>query len=287
VGVFDVYCPHLNANLADGHVKGSRLVCPFHAWEFKTDGQCAHIPYSDHAPPANARANSWTIKENWGLILIWYHKGKESPSWHTDNYLPELKHYKYHGVTSDILHIHLQDFAENGADYAHFNYVHDLLTIPFSSRFVHLKHTLEINFGEGNEKHMAWFKDIAQLAWNKSGKIIQQGGGEAIVTYYGPGFLVFRFTSRIAKDVILVKTFTPLASLKLRMDDYVYAPRGTNILAIKYILREAAAQFRDDIMIWERKGFNDKPMLVKGDGPIMKMRAWYSQFYSGENPVHQ
>ena len=26
--------------------------------------------------------------------------------------------------------------------------------------------------------------------------------------------------------------------------------------------------------------FAQKPLLVKGDGPIMKMRAWYSQFYS-------
>ena len=32
--------------------------------------------------------------------------------------------------------------------------------------------------------------------------------------------------------------------------------------------------------IWERKNYAVKPLLVKGDGPIMKMRAWYSQFYT-------
>jgi hypothetical protein len=47
------------------------------------------------------------------------------------------------------------------------------------------------------------------------------------------------------------------------------------------LLREASAQFHDDIAIWEKKNYAERPVLVKGDGPIMKMRAWYSQFYSG------
>ena len=68
--------------------------------------------------------------------------------------------------------------------------------------------------------------------------------------------------------------------LKVKMEDYVYAPKGTFKLAIKYLLGEASSQFHDDVNIWERKKFAIKPMLVKGDGPIMKMRAWYSQFYS-------
>ena len=80
--------------------------------------------------------------------------------------------------------------------------------------------------------------------------------------------------------MLLIKTFTPLGVLKVRMDDYVYAPQGTFRLAIKYLLGEASAQFHDDIAIWERKNYAVKPLLVKGDGPIMKMRAWYSQFYT-------
>jgi len=80
---------------------------------------------------------------------------------------------------------------------------------------------------------------------------------------------------------MLIKTFTPLGTLKVRMDDYIYAPPGTFSLAIKYLIGEASAQFHDDINIWERKNFAQKPLLVSGDGPIMKVRSWYSQFYSG------
>lgn len=280
IGVLDVYCPHLNANLTDGCVKGNNLVCPFHAWEFGKDGKCAHIPYTDTVHP-RAAAKSWSVQENWNLILVWYHSENEQPTWSTENYLPQLKDYKYHFKTTDTLRIHLQDFAENGADYAHFAYVHELLTIPYAEKIVDVKHTLNITFGEDEEKHMAWFNDQADLVWKKSQKPIPHAGGKALVTYFGPGFLVFQFTTKIG-CLLLIKTFTPIGVLKVKMTDYIYAPKGTFKLAIKYLLGEASAQFHDDINIWERKNYAKKPLLVKGDGPIMKMRAWYSQFYEAK-----
>lgn len=278
VGVLDVYCPHLNANLADGCVKGNTLVCPFHGWAFKTNGKCSHIPYSDSIPP-KAETKSWIVQEIWGLILVWHHQNNEEPSWTTDGLIPEVANYKFHCKTSDVLRIHLQDFAENGADFAHFSHVHDLLTIPFANRFVDVKHIMDIKFGEGDQKHIAWFSDQADLVWKSSQKLIPHAGGKALVTYYGPGFLVFQFTTEIG-NMLLLKTFTPIGELKIKMEDYVYAPKGTFPLAVKYLLGEASAQFHDDINIWERKNYAAKPMLVKGDGPILKMRAWYSQFYS-------
>ncbi len=278
VGVLDVYCPHLNANLADGCVKGNNVVCPFHAWEFDKEGKCAHIPYTETVP-RTAKAKAYHVQENWGLILLWHHSDGIAPTWSTEGSLKEVEEYKYHSMTTDVLRIHLQDFAENGADYAHFAFVHDLLTIPFANKFVYVKHTLNIEFGKGDKAHEAYFSDQADLVFKKNDKPVPQAGGFATVTYFGPGFLVFKFKTRIA-NVLLVKTFTPLGELKVRMDDYVYAPKGTPGIVIKYILGEASAQFHDDIAIWEKKNFATKPLLVKGDGPIMKMRAWYSQFYT-------
>jgi len=278
--VFDVFCPHLNANLADGYVDGNNLVCPFHGWQFKQDGHCSHIPYSEDAPPKDAKLATWEVLEIWGLILIWHHSEKIAPSWSPETYLPELDEYKFHGFSSDVLNIHLQDFAENGADYAHFNFVHNLMTVPFSQNIVNIKHEVKINFGEGDDGHLAWFTDIAQLYWKKKDKEIKDAGGEALVRYFGPGFLIFTLNSKLAKNITIVKTFTPIGPLKLRMDDYIFSPKGTNPFARRYIVKEATSQFHDDILIWERKGFAKNPLLVSGDGPIIKMRSWYSQFYS-------
>ena len=281
IGVMDAYCPHLNANLAYGKVKGNSLVCPFHGWQFNTQGKCTGIPYSDKLPQQENK--KLFFQETWGLILLWYHSAGEEPSWQTGGLIPELATYQYHSRTSDILRIHLQDFAENGADFAHFNFVHNLLTIPFANRFINVKHTVTLEIGEGDQGHTASFTDQADLVWKHNDKEIPHAGGAARVTYYGPGFLVFRFQTKIG-NILLVKTFTPMGPLKVKMEDYVYAPKYTFPISIKYLLGEASAQFHDDINIWERKNYAVRPLLVKGDGPIMKMRAWYSKFYS-EAPV--
>ncbi|MCY7282837.1 MAG: Rieske (2Fe-2S) protein, partial [Cyanobacteria bacterium CAN_BIN43] len=38
-------CPHKGIELHKGEVAGNCLVCPYHGWEFNSDGQCVNIPY--------------------------------------------------------------------------------------------------------------------------------------------------------------------------------------------------------------------------------------------------
>jgi 3-ketosteroid 9alpha-monooxygenase subunit A len=40
-------------------------------------------------------------------------------------------------------------------------------------------------------------------------------------------------------------------------------------------------QFRQDVPIWEHKTWLEKPRLTAVDGPVMRYREWFSQFYSG------
>jgi len=47
IGVLDAFCPHLGANLSvGGKVEGDCIKCPFHEWQFNTDGKCTKIPYA-------------------------------------------------------------------------------------------------------------------------------------------------------------------------------------------------------------------------------------------------
>lgn len=39
------------------------------------------------------------------------------------------------------------------------------------------------------------------------------------------------------------------------------------------------------LTIWENKRYLEKPLLVKGDGPFMKLRRWYKQFYPKSQPA--
>ncbi len=46
----------------------------------------------------------------------------------------------------------------------------------------------------------------------------------------------------------------------------------------KYVDSTTAA-FLEDVEIWHNKVRVDNPLLCAGDGPIHRLRQWYTQFY--------
>ncbi|MEM9922248.1 MAG: aromatic ring-hydroxylating dioxygenase subunit alpha [Cyanobacteria bacterium P01_D01_bin.50] len=64
-------CPHKGVPLHKGKVKGENLVCPYHGWEFSSDGECRSIPYlpKDQKLPC-AQARSYAVLERYGIIWI-------------------------------------------------------------------------------------------------------------------------------------------------------------------------------------------------------------------------
>ena len=41
----DNVCSHSGGSLADGYLRGPRVVCPLHGWEYElSSGCCTHIP---------------------------------------------------------------------------------------------------------------------------------------------------------------------------------------------------------------------------------------------------
>src|SRR5579885_582710 len=64
-------CPHMRAHLAKGRVRGDRIVCPFHEWEFGPDGRCARIPAQEEIPQS-AKVASYPIEERHGIVFLYY-----------------------------------------------------------------------------------------------------------------------------------------------------------------------------------------------------------------------
>jgi phenylpropionate dioxygenase-like ring-hydroxylating dioxygenase large terminal subunit len=65
-------CLHRCGSLADGWVSGSRVVCPYHGWEFNGAGQCERIPSlgPGQAPlTARARVDSYPVVERYGIVF--------------------------------------------------------------------------------------------------------------------------------------------------------------------------------------------------------------------------
>ncbi|MGE3807347.1 MAG: Rieske 2Fe-2S domain-containing protein [Gemmataceae bacterium] len=70
VAMLEGRCSHLGADLGKGCVKGDRLQCPFHNWEYGTDGLCQHIPMSADIP-AIARQAVFPVVERHGHIYFY------------------------------------------------------------------------------------------------------------------------------------------------------------------------------------------------------------------------
>ncbi|MEY2927875.1 MAG: hypothetical protein RL367_2352, partial [Pseudomonadota bacterium] len=59
-------CPHRNVPLSNGKLAGGLIVCPYHGWQFRSDGGCAKVPGAATCPAVSAR--SFPVIERAGLI---------------------------------------------------------------------------------------------------------------------------------------------------------------------------------------------------------------------------
>ncbi|WP_138472631.1 Rieske (2Fe-2S) protein [Poseidonocella sp. HB161398] len=68
---WDNRCPHRGMRLSHGFVRGERLACLYHGWQYGTEAACAHIPaHPDLAPPATIRAAAYDLAEAGGVIWV-------------------------------------------------------------------------------------------------------------------------------------------------------------------------------------------------------------------------
>lgn len=68
-------CPHRGARLSLGRVliglHGTRLECPYHGWQFGSEGRCQHVPAApDFVPPASHCAAVFEAREHHGLVWV-------------------------------------------------------------------------------------------------------------------------------------------------------------------------------------------------------------------------
>lgn len=134
----------------------------------------------------------------------------------------------------------------------------------------------------GTDKDKPWtsgFKNSAQLVTKASGWKVPYTGAHATVTFHGPAVTTWKFTSA-AGSLYVIKTFTPVEALQQRIEDVVFVDKDMPRLLADYILWNAQSGLQQDFDVWSTKAFKRKPLVVRGDGPMMLNRRWYNQFYT-------
>lgn len=271
VHVLDAYCPHMGANLAGegAVVDGDSVVCPFHSWQWGSDGFCKHIPYAKKIPP-KARIKSWPVMEENQLVFVWNDPDGGPPI--EEQAIPRIEEV-YEEVWTPwvirrvIVNSNCRELIDNMADKAHFGPVHGSSQI---SEFV--------NISEGHT--------YTQLMKGSS----PIGVMDSKATYYGPGYMIhsmrndlhdgteMRFMSLVMNVPTSMDSFEFLAGFRYPVPPGMEGNQVAQIEHVNELIDQNVQGVFADLAIWQDKVTIDNPILCDGDGPVNRLRAWYNQF---------
>ncbi len=129
--VLSAYCPHVGADLATGKVVENTIQCPFHHWQYDSNGVCVKTGVGD-PPPKGACLFRFPTMERWGII--WAFNGEtplyEFPSLPVDESECLLGNYSLPAPIEADPWV----FAANTPDMQHLKAVHG---VQFSSADPH------------------------------------------------------------------------------------------------------------------------------------------------------
>ncbi len=215
-------CSHMGADLSRGCVKGARIVCPLHGWEYGSDGLCAHIPASPEIPPF-ARQPSFPVEEHGGHVFFFNRPTARFP-------MPFFA-----GLTeSDLLAARPFDFtvdapwylvSANGFDVQHFRCAHDRTLLgeptvdsphPFAWR---LRARFRVEGHSLRDRLTRWISgpEVQMTVENWSGNLVLVTAKFRRTTSYG------------------LVSFVPLEKDRTRVRDIVWVPRSKNGFARRWI----------------------------------------------------
>ncbi len=288
VFAMSAFCPHLGANLARGRVCENRIECPFHAWQFTGDGRAASVPYSDTVPTRIA-TESFPVREVHGQIFM-YHRGggvKQQAGDEVPYPVPRIREvddgtfvFRGHYYAGRI-RSHMIELIENAADPAHFGYLHNRMTLPWTQiqiPGVDLEHSARLDFGYYPETYRIPL--LVETVLDVFGRRIERTRARTRVTFTGAGSIVnLRITIPNVGDVEIIQSQLPVAPLEQQVHFRWFADRRVPRLLVWYAVGHWVSQWRNDVRIWQDKIFRRPPMLCRDDGPVMRLRKWYQKFF--------
>lgn len=250
VHVADSFCPHLGADLSMGSMVDGLLRCPFHGWRFAGDGKLTHIPYCDKLNKA-ANLKTYPVQERFGCLWIW---ADGEPTFPLDETVMEREEgWTQRHVNVVSTKANLSDTLENGIDTGHFNELHEQPSMYLKS----------YEMVPGNHRAHA---------------LLDYTGIDTLIdiNYYGPGLATLQFKGII--DMTLHVTYTPTNSNGTHMRFSFWFKETADPKLAHFLIKEITHQFNQDVAIWDRKTYPERPLLCIADGPIMEARRWVRSF---------
>ncbi|WP_409429046.1 Rieske 2Fe-2S domain-containing protein [Mycobacterium sp. SMC-11] len=276
--VMNAYCEHLGAHLGfGGTVCGEVLQCPFHGWQWNSQGRNVCIPYQDK-PNRGRRITTYPVTERNEAVYIWNDAQGRAPFFDApdvfasfddrsaDDYYPQQRLFR------TGLELHPQYVLENGVDFAHFKYVHRTPIVPVFTRHDFTEPVSYVDFtitfeGDDGQK----IEDV-----NSGVEAINGGLGIAVTKSWG------------MIDNRTISAITPVDDSTSDVRFMVYIGRSPHKpgdaaraeARAADFGREVIRQFEQDIHIWSHQRYSDPPALATAEYEgFTAIRRWAKQFY--------
>ncbi|BBX04713.1 Rieske 2Fe-2S domain-containing protein [Mycolicibacterium moriokaense] len=274
--VFDAYCPHLGAHIGlGGKIIGENLACPFHGWQFDSDGRNVLVPYSTKV--SKCRLRSWAVAEVSGLMLMWHDPDGTGPTWDAHAVADRVPDVDARGAEYvagypdgarrwERVHVYPQMIVENITDPAHFHWVHHADWI-----------TRVENFSEDgpqfNVLHTMQFAPNEPSKWTLD------------IRTYGVGVMTGTFRREDEIQFVEVQATTPIDEEYSDVWGTIWMKAPDDGSAITDEMRGVIAmqheQLERDFFIWENMRYVPAPPFAPEEaGPYRALRRWAGQFYS-------
>lgn len=260
----DPYCAHLGAHLGvGGTVQGDELRCPFHGWCYKGDtGKCTSIPYTDKIPN-KAVMGAYPVWENNGFVFVWSHAEGKQPDW-TPDIVEELDDpaYTLWGTKEWRIASHPQEVMENGVDIQHFYTLHGWKAKSIDWQPEGHRYTLRIDVESDAAEQSATAANATDVDSFNS----------------GPSFTCTRVRGPMTG--IAINVLVPVAEEELLIQHRYYGHKNTPPEIVEAFFVNYIRDYELDIPIWNSKVYRPIPVIAENDGPYVRYRRWYGQFYS-------
>jgi nitrite reductase/ring-hydroxylating ferredoxin subunit len=296
VRLMDAYCEHLGAHLGyGGTVRDDLIVCPFHGWEWNSEGRNVCIPYQDR-PNKARRIRTWQVVERNECIYVWHDVLGRDPLYEVPDvfglfddgasaadYYPA---YPEGSISREALPLHPQYVIENGVDYAHFKFVHRASDMP--------------RFTRQDFDEWCFYADF-DMTFRPRGKtdengepLVVKGGVQAVNVGISLGFSLAWGLDRIRLQV----SVTPVDEFTSDIRSTVWLERlpdddGERIpTSLEKRVNIANNQFLADVNIWEHQRYTEPPGLATAEAKGFRtVRRWAARFYpdgvKGSHPADQ
>jgi nitrite reductase/ring-hydroxylating ferredoxin subunit len=274
VRVTDAFCPHMGGNLGRlGKVEGDDLKCGFHGFRYANTGQCVATHDPDVPPPATARLKFWESREQNGLIMVWFDRTSQSPTWE----VPTLECDDWNPILWKRFRIatHPQETTENSVDFTHFTQVHGFVDGSIT-RSVEVDGPLLTSSYRAHRPLGVPGLPRYKLRVDYDVKVWGLGYSQVDVRIDDLHLDIRVFILPVPVDEEHIDLITG-ASTPRKLGPL--AP-----LARKIALNILTKEVGEDLDIWTHKTYLDTPALSKIEGQVAVYRRYVRQFYPKDGP---